>query len=78
MRPRLLNLNQKRCQKMVIILKSVKIWLSCYEFKLRNDFVGSLVTRGLSPLPMCVLDSEQLIQLINFLLLGGKPCPFTR
>ena len=35
--------------------------ISCYEFKLHNDFAKSLVTRGLSPLPICVLDSEQLI-----------------
>ena len=35
--------------------------VSCYEFKLHNDFAESLVKRGLSPLPICVLDSEQLI-----------------
>jgi hypothetical protein len=35
--------------------------LSCYEFRLHNDFAESFVTRGLSPLPVCVLDNEQLI-----------------
>ena len=34
--------------------------LSCHEFRLHNDFADSLVTRGLSPLPVCVLDNEQL------------------
>jgi hypothetical protein len=28
---------------------------------LHNDFAESLLTRGLSPLPVCVLDNEQLI-----------------
>jgi hypothetical protein len=30
--------------------------ISCHEFRLHNDFAESLVTRGLSPLPVCVLD----------------------
>ena len=34
--------------------------LSCHEFRLHNDFADSLVTRGLSPLPVCVLDNERL------------------
>jgi hypothetical protein len=35
--------------------------LSCHEFRLHNDFAESLLKRGLSPLPLCVLDNEQLI-----------------
>jgi hypothetical protein len=31
--------------------------VSCHEFRLHNDSVESLVTRGLSPLPVCVLDN---------------------
>jgi hypothetical protein len=31
--------------------------ISCYEFRLHNDFAESFVTRGLSPLPVCVLDN---------------------
>jgi hypothetical protein len=31
--------------------------VSCYEFRLHNDFAESFVTRGLSPLPVCVLDN---------------------
>ena len=27
---------------------------------MHNDFAESLLTRGLSPLPVCVLDNEQL------------------
>ncbi len=38
--------------------------LSCYEFKLHHDFAKSLVTRGLSTLPIGILDSEQLISAI--------------
>jgi hypothetical protein len=33
------------------------LYLSCYEFKLHDDFAESFVTRGLSPLPVCVLDN---------------------
>jgi hypothetical protein len=32
---------------------------------LHNDFAESLVTRGLSPLPLCVLDGEQFTILRN-------------
>ena len=31
--------------------------ISCHEFRLHNDFAESLVTRGLSPLPVCVLSN---------------------
>jgi hypothetical protein len=27
-----------------------------HEFRLHNDFAKSFLTRGLSPLPLCVLD----------------------
>jgi hypothetical protein len=33
------------------------VMVSCYEFRLHNDFAESFVTRGLSPLPVCVLDN---------------------
>ena len=36
--------------------------VSCYEFRLHNNFAENCVTRGLSPLPVCVLDKEQLIR----------------
>ena len=39
---------------------SVQIGISCYEFRLHNNFAENCVTRGLSPLPVCVLDKEQL------------------
>jgi hypothetical protein len=35
-------------------------FVSCYEFKLYNDFTKSFVTNGLSPLPICVLENESL------------------
>ena len=35
--------------------------LGCCVFKLHSDFSESSLTRGLSPLPLCVLDDEQLI-----------------
>jgi hypothetical protein len=31
--------------------------IKCQEFRLHNDSVESLLTRGLSPLPVCVLDN---------------------
>ncbi len=31
--------------------------LSCYELRLHNDFAESFLTRGLSPLPVYVLDN---------------------
>ena len=34
--------------------------LSCYIFRLHSVFIGSPITRGLSPLPVCVLNDEQL------------------
>ena len=50
-------------------LYNIFIWtpLSCYEFKLHNDFAEIFVTRGLSPLPICVLDSEHRYILESFL-----------
>jgi hypothetical protein len=35
----------------------IKSSISCYEFRLYNDFAESLLTRGLSPLPVCILDN---------------------
>lgn len=37
--------------------------ISCYAFRLHNGFTGSSKTRGLSPLPIYVLNNSQL----NFL-----------
>jgi hypothetical protein len=34
--------------------------LSCYIFRLQSVFIGSPITRGLSTLPVCVLNDEQL------------------
>jgi hypothetical protein len=31
--------------------------LSCHEFRLHNDFAESFIIRGLSPLPVGVLDN---------------------
>ena len=36
---------------------ALKYLISCPEFRLHNDFTKSLVTRGLSPLPVCVLNN---------------------
>jgi len=33
-----------------------KLEISCHAFKLHSDFSEISVTRGLSPLPLCVLD----------------------
>jgi hypothetical protein len=40
-----------------MIASQFKNAISCYEFRLHNDFAESLLTRGLSPLPVCVLDN---------------------
>jgi len=34
--------------------------LSCYTFRLHSVFIGSPITKGLSPLPVCVLNDERL------------------
>jgi hypothetical protein len=36
-------------------------WLSCRAFRVHIGFIGNPVTRGLSPLPVCVLN-DSIIQ----------------
>ena len=40
--------------------------ISCDEFRLHNDFAENFVTRGLSPLPVCVLDNKK-VQNLKFI-----------
>jgi len=40
--------------------KTLSSLVSCRALKLHNGSSESPVTRGLSPLPLCVLDNEQL------------------
>ena len=58
-----LNHNALKC------LYNIFIWtpLSCYKCKLHNDCAEIFVTRGLSPLPICVLNSEHRYILESFL-----------
>ena len=46
--------------------------ISCHKFRMHNGFLESLVTRGLSPLPVCILDNEQLTFFV--FRIGGNDC----